>query len=203
MWGQWGQDEDKQLSWIMSNRDGSELSANQAVTLWPKISFPGASPKRAKQHEHNESPPPEMSIIEPLVVNFSFLVFMPEAYYTAISPKTLKPVKPREKHFKNTLTLLSLSLLATIFSKSEEWDHAVRGNADVSPYFPRGRTQGRLDKMCSAKQQPNLHRELNQWKAAGAAGRTCHWETKTHSRLLQSAVAVTSLRYGGSSTCLK
>lgn len=104
----------------MSNRDGFKLSANQAVTIWPKISFPGAGPERAKQHEHNENPPPDMSIIKPLAVNFCFLVFMPEAYYTAISPKTLKPVKPREKHFKNTLTLLSLSLSVTSFSKCEE-----------------------------------------------------------------------------------
>lgn len=97
--------QDKQLGWMMSNRDSFKQSANRAVTLWPKISFPGASPKRAKQHEHNKSPPPDISIMEPLVVNFCFLVFMPNAYYTAISPKTRRLVKPCEKHFKKKSSL--------------------------------------------------------------------------------------------------
>lgn len=65
---------DKQLGWIASSRGSFKQSTNLAWTLWPKISFPGASPKTAKQHEHNKSPPPDTSILEPLLLNYFFYV---------------------------------------------------------------------------------------------------------------------------------
>lgn len=79
--------EDRQLAWLISSRDSFEQCTDLAGTLWTEFSFPGAVPKGVHQREHNKSPPPDMAIMEPLVGNFIFLVFVPKAYYTAISPK--------------------------------------------------------------------------------------------------------------------
>lgn len=64
--------QDKQLGWLISNQDSFKQSTDLAVTLWTKIFFPVASPKRPKQHDDNKSPPPDMTVMGPLVVNFLF-----------------------------------------------------------------------------------------------------------------------------------
>lgn len=125
LWGQQWQTsaqsvrQEKQLDWIMSSWDSFKQSTNLAVTLWPKIYFPGASPMRAKQHDSNKSPPPDMTIIEPLVVNVCPCVHAKSLLHSS-STKTLELVKPCKKKLKtkrSPLLLLSVSLPVKSFYK--------------------------------------------------------------------------------------
>lgn len=96
--------QDKQLGWPMSSGDSLKQSTDLAVTLWPKIFSPGPTPMRAKQHEHNKSPPRDMSIIEPLVVNFCPCLCARSLLHSNPAT-TLQLVKPcKKKHFLKNKT---------------------------------------------------------------------------------------------------
>lgn len=102
--------QDKQLGWPMSSGDSFEQSTDLAVTLRPKIFSPGPTPMRAKQHEHNKSPPRDMSIIEPLVVNFCPCLHARSLLHSNPTT-TLQLVKPCKKTlFKKKTTQKNCSL---------------------------------------------------------------------------------------------
>lgn len=138
--------------------------------LWPKISFPGASPMRAKQRDHNKSPPPRhecdwATCGRFLSLSLSQKPITQQPYQNTGSCQTLYKKERKEK--KNvTLPLLSLSLPVKSFYKYCgmrlcSWMTVKEVHRDASLlHFPGERTPGSgLEGACSAKQQTNLHQE--------------------------------------------
>ena len=158
--------EDKQLDWLMSNWDSFKQSTDLAVTLWPKIWFLVPVQWEQSSMITIKAPLPIRHECDwSLVVNFCPCLHAKGLLHINHTKKNTEACGKKKKLKKSSLCYYyQRAYPLKAFLNIEEWDCAAgwqsKRNRDMSLHFPRERTLGsRLDRVCSAKQQPNLHLE--------------------------------------------
>lgn len=111
----------KQLGWQLSTWDSFKQSTTLAMTLWPKVSFPGASPMRTKLHDHNKSPSLDMNVINPLVLNLCPHLHAESPLHKNQKKKNKKQLACQKYFLINTLPLPLLSEIPLVKGLYKYW----------------------------------------------------------------------------------